>query len=175
HDQVGLVLEGTYSSPNYLSNPPGSLGLFDGTVKSMEDIPFMLVLPKQATQKVLMFQHGIDSDRSAMLLVANDYAAHGYATFGIDELWHGSRQPGAVDQKNNLSGAPVPDGIGDPAGLAVANFFDFTGDNMQGIAALDPRIMRDNFRQAAADLMQAVRLVRSGDWSEAGITLDGQI
>jgi dienelactone hydrolase len=175
HDHVALVIQGTFSSPNYLSNPPGSLGLFDGTVKSMEDIPFMLVLPSAMTANVpvVIFQHGIGGDRSAMLTVANDYAARGYATFGIDELWHGSRQPGAVDENNNLTGAPGPDGIGDPGGLAVANFFDFTGDNAQGIAALDPRIMRDNFRQAAADLMQSVRLAKSGDWSEAGVTLDG--
>jgi hypothetical protein len=108
-----------------------------------------------------------------MLLVANDYAAKGYATFGIDELWHGSRAPGAADMVNNISGAPIPDGIGDPGGLAITNFFDIAGDASQGIAALDPRIMRDNFRQAAIDLMQAVRVAKAGDWSEAGITLDG--
>jgi hypothetical protein len=174
HDQVAEVLEGTYSSPNYLSNPPGSLGLFDGTVKSVEEVPWLLVLPRQATEKVpvVIFQHGIASDRSAILLVANDYAAHGYATFGIDELWHGSRQPGASDDNNNLTGQPGPDGIGDRGGLAITNFFDVAGDPSQGIAALDMRVIRDNLRQAAIDLMQMIRVAKSGDWSEAGVTLD---
>jgi dienelactone hydrolase len=176
HDQIGVAYEGTFSSPNYLSNPPGSLGLFSDppVKKSTDDIPFLLVMPKGRTSApVIIFQHGIGSDRSAILLVANDYAARGYAIFGIDELWHGSRQPGAVDKVNNISGAQIPDGIGDSGGGAINNFFDVVGDASQNIAALDPRVMRDNFRQASIDLMQAVRVAKSGDWSDAGVTLDG--
>jgi hypothetical protein len=176
HDQVGVIYEGTFSSPNYLSNPPGSLGLFtDPPAKKSDDaIPFLLAMPKGKTSApVIIFQHGIEGDRSDILLVANDYAARGYATFGIDELWHGSRQPNAVDLVNNISGAPIPDGIGDSGGGSIMSFFDVVGDSSAGIAALDPRVIRDNFRQAAIDLMQAVRVTKSGDWSEAGVTLDG--
>jgi hypothetical protein len=182
HDHVGLVVEGTYASPYYLSETPGGAGTFDAaaTVKSVDSVPFMLILPKDAAAPVpvAIFQHGINGDRSTMLLVADDYAARGYATFGIDIPWHGSRQPGAVDDVNNLTGAPGPDGIGDPrtrlSELPVANFFDLFGDPADGIAALDARAMRDNFRQATIDLMQAVRLARAGDWSAVpGASLDG--
>jgi hypothetical protein len=116
---------------------------------------------------VAIFQHGIDGDRSTMLLVAESYTTRGYAVLGIDAPFHGSRQPGAVDLVNNLSELPIPDGIGDPNGASVpvATFFDFTGDPSLGIAPLDPRVMRDNLRQATVDLMQTVRLVTSGDWS----------
>ena len=45
------------------------------------------------------------------------------------------------------------------------DLFDFYGDGSLGIAAVDPRVMRDNLRQATVDLMQTVRLATSGDWS----------
>ena len=178
HGHVGLVVEGTYASPNYLSATPGKLGLFDNgpTVKSVDAVPFLLILPKDAAGPVpvAIFQHGINGDRSTMLLVADDYAARGYATFGIDIPWHGSRAPGAVDRVYNVGGAPGADGLGDPRGFPVANFFDFNGDPSVGVAALDARVMRDNFRQATVELMQAVRLAREGDWSAAaGVSLDG--
>jgi dienelactone hydrolase len=178
HDHVARVVQGTYPSPNYLSATPGQFGLFDAgpTVKSIDDVPFMLILPTGTTGPVpvAIFQHGINGDRSTMLLVADDYAARGYATFGIDIPWHGSRAKGAVDELTNLSGAPGPDGIGDLKGRPVAAFFDFNGDPAAGIAALDPRVMRDNFRQATVDLMQAARLAAGGDWSEVPeLALDG--
>jgi dienelactone hydrolase len=177
HDHVARVVEGTFPSPDYLSAVPGQPGLFDDVPapKSVGAVPFMLVLPKDtaAPPPVAIFQHGIDGDRSTMLLVADDYAARGYALLGIDAPFHGSRQAGAVDDVNNLSGMPIPDGIGDPNGLPVAAFFDFSGDPQRGIAPVDPRVMRDNLRQATVDLMQTVRLVTAGDWSAiSGVTLD---
>jgi dienelactone hydrolase len=188
HDAVSSVVEGSFDGPHYLSATPGQLGIFDAgmTVKATDHIPFLLVLPMRSAGlggvPVVIFQHGIDNDRSAVLEVANDYAARGYATLGIDELWHGSRYPGAVDKVFNLSGAAGSDGIGDPvAAGAVRWFFDFEGDSARGIQPVDPRYIRDNFRQAAIDLMQEVRLARAGDWSEVaqadaslnGLTIDG--
>jgi hypothetical protein len=176
HQHIGLVVEGTFASPNYLSATPGQMGMFDDgmTVKSIDAVPFMLILPKgePARPPMAIFQHGIDGDRSTMLLVADDYTARGYALLGIDAPFHGSRQAGAVDLVNNLSGAKIPDGIGDPGGFAVATFFDFFGDASLGIAAVDPRVMRDNLRQATVDLMATVRLAYAGDWSRVlGVTL----
>ncbi|MDB4970039.1 MAG: Lipase-like protein [Myxococcales bacterium] len=191
HDSVAAVVEGTFDSPNYLSATPETLGLFDSgpSVKSTDHIPFILVLPiraNYAATPIVIFQHGINGDRSAVLTVANSYAARGYATLGIDELWHGSRLPGNVDEKMNLSGDPGSDGIGDPtAAGAVQYFFDFAGDSNNGVLAVDPRYIRDNFRQASVDLMQTVRMAKGGDWSDvvtqssaampelAALTLDG--
>ena len=181
HDHVGLVVEGTFASPDYLSATPGQMGTFDDsmTVKSVDAVPFMLILPQgapaPASPPVAIFQHGIDGDRSTMLLVADDYTARGYAVLGIDAPFHGSRQPGAVDLVNNIGGAKIPDGIGDPGSLPpVATFFDFLGDTSLGIASVDPRVMRDNLRQATVDLMQTVRLATTGDWSLVpGVALGG--
>jgi hypothetical protein len=180
HGHVGLVVEGTFGSPNYLAATPATFGLFDAgpTIKSVEDIPFMLILPQAPAAgvavPVAIYQHGLNGDRSTMLQVADDFAARGYAILGIDALWHGSRQPGAVDVVYNAGGAPGSDGIGDPKGIPVASFFDFSGDPATGVAPLDARIIRDNFRQATIDLIQTVRLAQIGDWSEvAGVSLDG--
>jgi hypothetical protein len=171
HDRVALVVEGTYDVPHYLSPTPGTLGLFDPgmPVKAIDHVPYILVLPTSPAAgdytnvPVAIFQHGIGKDRSQLLEVANSYAAHGYALLGIDELWHGSRSPGNVDQVFNLSGAPGPDGIGDPGGSAVPFFFDFNGDAPNHVLPVDPRYIRDNFKQAAIDLMQEVRVARRAD------------
>src|SRR5262249_53412914 len=151
----------------------------DLKVKAVEEIPFILTLPARAdytNTPVLIFEHGINADRSQLLTVANDYARRGYATLGIDELWHGSRAPGAVDMVNNIPGDPFPDGIGD-RGNAISYFFDFNGDSSSGILSIDSRYVRDNFKQAAVDLMQLVRLVLHGDVSAlrsaaSGLTFD---
>ena len=191
HDNIAAVVVGHFDSPHYLSPTPGVLGLFDAamTVKATDHIPYILTVPVRgayASTPLVIFQHGINGDRSAALLVANSYAARGYATLGIDELWHGSRTPGSVDNVYNLSGAPGHDGIGDSTGAgAVTYFFDFSGDSSQGVLPVDPRYIRDNFRQAVVDLMQEVRLARGGDFSAvtaalttalpalAGLSFDG--
>ncbi|MCU1280337.1 MAG: Lipase-like protein, partial [bacterium] len=177
HTSVAAVVVGHFDSPHYLASTPGTLGLFDDamTVKATDHIPYILVLPirsSYASTPLIIFQHGINGDRSAALLVANSYAARGYATLGIDELWHGSRLPGNVDDKFNLSGQPGHDGIGDlTASGAVQYFFDFSGDANAGVLAVDPRYIRDNFRQATIDLMQEVRLARGGDLSAVAAAL----
>lgn len=191
HDAVGHVLHGTIATPHYLNATPGKLGAiqFDGDGKPMklavDSIPFTLVLPKRqsyANTPLAMFQHGINNDRHAAFAVANDFARAGYATLATDTLWHGSRLPGNPDLVNNTTGAATPDGIGDPSAAgAMIIFFDFNGDHSQAIGGLDARIIRDNFRQALLDLLQAVRFAVAGDASAlaaadpalADLTLDG--
>lgn len=191
HNNIAAVVEGTYDSPHYLTAAPDALGLFDDnmTIKATEKIPFILALPVRgsyANTPLVIFQHGINADRTAVIYVANSFAARGYATLGIDELFHGSRLPGSVDKIYNILGVAGPngegDGIGDPvAAGAVQYFFDFAGDANSGVLAVDPAYIRDNFRQAAIDLMQEVRLARGGDFSDViahlpmlpGLTLDG--
>jgi hypothetical protein len=191
HGGVAFVVEGTFDVPHYLSATPGLLGLFDDamTVRSVDHVPFLLTLPtvtagaSYAGTPLLIFQHGINDDRKAVLEVSTSFASAGYAVLGIDELWHGSRLPANVDRVVNLSPqVATPDGIGDPApASAVQWFFDINGDRAHGVEPLDPRYMRDNLRQAVIDLMQEVRLARGGDFSEvaaqdpalASLTLDG--
>jgi hypothetical protein len=188
HDSVAFVIEGTYDVPHYLSAVIGTLGTFDDDlkVKAIDHVPFLLALPvaaSYASTPIVIFQHGINDDRKSVLEVCNSFTAQGFAVIGIDELWHGSRLPMNTDNEVNLSpSVKQPDGIGDsqPAG-AMQWFFDLRGDSAHNVGALDPRYMRDNFRQAVIDLMQEVRLAEGGDFSEVvavdpslgGLTMDG--
>jgi hypothetical protein len=187
HDVIAAVVVGHFDSAHYLSATPGTLGLFDDamSVKAIDHIPYILTVPTRASYEntpIIIFQHGINSDRSAVLTIANSFAQRGYATLGIDELWHGSRLPGSVDEVYNRGGKPGHDGIGDPtASGAVQWFFDFAGDANNGVLPVDPQYIRDNFRQAVIDLMQEVRLARGGDFSDVvaalpsltGLSFDG--
>ena len=78
------------------------------TVRATDHIPYLLVVPIRSVYSstpLVIFQHGINGDRSAALLVANSYAARGYATLGIDELWHGSAKPWESLRERELAGA----------------------------------------------------------------------
>jgi len=175
HDQLGAVVLGTFDAPSFLAEKPPQLGRveLDGAgrprVKGTEAIPFMLTLPKRPAAgfgrtPVLIFQHGLNAGRSQVVTVANDYARAGYATIGIDALWHADRGKVVKDEKHEFTGAPGGDGLadGDAFGASVS-IFDFDGDPARGVGSLDARYVRDNFRQAIVDLAELVRFLQRGD------------
>lgn len=190
HDAIGAIVLGTFEAPYYLSGAHDQLGLIrygsDGAARQngTVQIPFLLALPRNVDRKVplLIYQHGLNSGRIQVAVVANDYARAGYATIGVDALWHGERTPGHVDTKHNLTGASGADGVADldPSG-AMVRFFVISGDSAAGVGALDGRYIQDNFRQAVVELGQLVRLVKDGDLSAvaaadaslAKLSLDG--
>jgi len=173
HADIGYVVFGTFDSPNYQSDTPSLLGHFayDGAgepmAKGTDAVPFVLVLP-QATDytntPVVVFQHGINGNRTQVLHVANTLAAHGFATIGIDIPFHGDRFPDAKDGFHNFTGAPGADGFADDSGPSAALFFfDLIGD--ERVDWIDPRAMAASFQQAAIDMMALAHLVGDGDWS----------
>lgn len=179
HDALDRAVLGTFDAPSFLSASPPGLGTvaIDAAgaprVKGSERIPFLLTLPSRpasgwpaAGVPVLVFQHGLNASRAQVAAVANTYARAGFATIGIDALGHGDRGVRAKDERHDFTGAPTPDGLadGDPFG-ASATLFDFEGDASQGVGAFDPRVVRDNFRQAIVDLTVLVRLLTQGDLS----------
>jgi hypothetical protein len=192
HDQLGAVVLGTFDAPSFLSVTPPQLGRveLDGAgapiVKGTEPIPFMLTLPKKpaagwARIPVLIFQHGLNAGRSQVATVANDYARAGYATIGIDALWHANRGKVVKDAVHNFGGAPGPDGLADADDFgASVSMFGFDGDPARGVGPLDGRYVRDNFRQAMVDIAELVRFLQKGDLSAiaaadpslAGLVLD---
>jgi hypothetical protein len=174
HDAIGAVVDGTFESPYYLGESTDRLGriAFDESgmpiVRATSQVPFLLVVPREraARTPVLMFQHGMNATRAQALAVANDYARAGFATLATDTLWHGNRMPGWTDRKSEVTGAAGADGFADGGGLTPMQwFFDLGGMAEMGVDPLDGRIVRDNFRQAALDLMQSVRLVQKGGLS----------
>lgn len=193
HDQLEAVILGTFDAPSFLSATPPQLGRveLDGSgapiVKGTEAIPFMLTLPKRPATgfgklPVIIFQHGLNAGRTQVVTCANDYARAGYATIGIDALWHGGRAKIAKDTIHNFTGAAGPDGLADNDDFGASiQIFDFDGDPARGIGSLDGRYVRDNFRQAIVDLAELARFVQTGDHaaiaaahpSFAGVSFDG--
>lgn len=177
HDQIDTIVLGTFDAASFLTNAPPKLGRIeiDGTgtpkVKGSEAIPYLLTLPKKpaagwGTVPLLVFQHGLNSSRIQVLTCANDYARAGFATIGIDALWHGDRAANPKDQMNTLLRSGAPDGLADADDFgASVSLFDFGGDEAQGIGPFDSRYVRDNWRQAIIDLVSLGRFLRHGDHS----------
>lgn len=174
HGAMAFVILGHMTGPRFLPAPndPAAAQLaLDGTLEKTGtlNIPWLLVIPKAASYanlRVVHFQHGLGSNRSNVLAVANEHAKRGFATFGIDTIFHGDRMTNPEDNKINATRAEGQDGIADLAGEeATINLFAVNGDTGNTLVTADPRLMRDNFRQASIDVMQAVRFEQSGDWS----------
>jgi pimeloyl-ACP methyl ester carboxylesterase len=136
---------------------------------SDQTVPLLLTLPNAnsghqkpvAGWPVVIFGHGLGSNRGNLLAAADAFAAAGYAVIGIDTPLHGisptdpllaplyvENTPWApvanertfdVDYVDNATGAPGPDGS-----------VDASGTHMFNLASL--LTSRDNFRQAQADL-----------------------
>lgn len=171
HGHVGLVVHGTIQLASFLNAAPGLAGFVasDATgkplVKGTHAVKFTLILPAQASWAnlpVVLYEHGVNRARSDMLVQADLVNARGMALLATDILYHGDRDTMAVDDKNDLTGALVPDGFGDVGGLLPAvRFFQLLPSG--GVPAYHPRAMRDNLRQAAIDLCSLVAFVRDGD------------
>ena len=128
-------------------------------------IPVLMTVPSAASGHtrpadgwpVVIFQHGITANRTALLAIADALAAAGFAAIAIDLPLHGITDPSSplgqlfydagfertfdVDLIDNASGAPGPDGLIDPSGAHVIN--------LQSLLTT-----RGNFWQAVMDLFQ---------------------
>lgn len=133
------------------------------------DIPLFVTVPNTTTKPlngwpVVIFQHGLQSNRTTATNIAAAYAQVGFAVAAIDAPLHGL-PPGHpfyqagrertfnIDALNNTNGALAPDGVPDPSGTWFLNIQSFLTS-------------RDNFRQAELDLVQLAR-------SLPGLDLDG--
>lgn len=177
HDAIDTVILGSFEAPSFLSETPPKLGRVEldaagaPRVKATQTITFMLTLPKKASggfanTPVIIFQHGLNAGRTQVATPANDYAREGFATIGIDALWHGDRAESPEDKIHNYSGKSGADGLADGSAIGASlSLFDFNGDPAQGIGPFDGRVVRDNLRQAIVDLTELVRFLKLGDVS----------
>ncbi|PLX80892.1 MAG: lipase [Desulfuromonas sp.] len=126
-------------------------------VKSTETVSLLISVPNAGSGqtkpeggwKVAIFQHGVTSDRTAMLALADTMAAAGFALVAMDmplhglppesPLYSGIERTFDLDLVNNTTGAPGPDGV-----------IDSSGKHFINLASL--LTSRDNIRQAVADL-----------------------
>ena len=144
----------------------GNLTRFNTTpiATSVQTVPVLMTVPNAGSGNtvpvdgwpVAIFVHGVTSDRSAMLGLADAMAQAGFAMIAIDQPMHGltdttnpfhaDNTPFAetertfnIDLVNNENGAAGPDGIADSSGR---HFY-----SPQYLLAT-----RDNLRQSVADL-----------------------
>jgi pimeloyl-ACP methyl ester carboxylesterase len=140
-------------------------------------IPLLITTPvaTSAPWPVVIFQHGITSDRTAMLGIADAMAQVGYAVVAIDMPMHGVNSSSPFYQMGNertfdldlvtqdSSGnitAAVPDGVTDSSGSHFINPTNLLN-------------MRDNVRQAVADLFVLTAAIPSIDVDGGGADFDG--
>ncbi len=173
HRRIGWLVQGSMSSPWLLSDDPQVHGRFrrDGEgrliVERDVEVPFTLTIPAGEVERLrlVIYQHGLGSERSTVMGIADALAGAGFAVLAIDIPFHGSRATGAGDVNHNYGPTPGPDGFGDRTGQEIQ--LDFLGvvDEAGELPGFHPAYPRDIFRQSVVDLMTSVHAVREGDWS----------
>jgi len=134
-------------------------------VNSVETVPLLVSLPSNVAcpkpYPVMIFQHGITSNRTAMLGIADTMAKICTAVVSMDMPLHGltadnggiffvgyngdnagglRERTFGVDLLDNATGAPIPDGVIDTSGSHTINLRNL-------------RASRDNLRQSIFDLL----------------------
>jgi len=139
-------------------------------VVDVPSIPFTVVIPAGTAPAggwpVIIQQHGLGAQRDTVVGFAEQDAARGFASIGIDAAQHGYRlfdcgpgAPCAQDTRNNVGGTAVPDGFVD--GTFVGFDVGFLATNLGFFQAFHNFVgVRDNFRQTYADLLSLVRLIQ---------------
>ena len=160
----GLGLDPTSTNLTFANPVP--------VAQSTQTIPFILTVPNAASQRtkpssgwpIVIFQHGITSDRTAALGIAGTMASQGFAVISIDLPLHGlpRSNPGSIENTpfgaianertfevdfiNNSTGAAGPDAVTDPSGAHFINLSSLLTS-------------RDNLRQAVSDLFVLTRYI----------------
>ncbi|MEN0067416.1 MAG: hypothetical protein AAGA48_35120 [Myxococcota bacterium] len=115
-DGIAEVIEGTLLTPYHLD--PVTRRWRDEPV--MESLPFMATVPEGVSPNesvpVVMFGHGVTTDRRWLLTVAGPLARRGFAAVAIDLPFHGLRTV-CVDRSLVAVPNPFPDVLRDVTGL----------------------------------------------------------
>ncbi|MDA3904287.1 MAG: hypothetical protein PF441_12675 [Desulfuromusa sp.] len=145
---------------------------------SDETIPLLVSVPTtgSAPWPVVIFQHGITSNRTSMLAAADSLAAVGFAVVAIDLPLHGLDSSSPLyaeglertfdlDLVNNTTGAAL-----DFAGGETPDGSDSSGTHFINLSSL--LTSRDNVRQAVADLFALTDALTTMDFDGGGADFD---
>ena len=143
-----------------------------------ESIPLLVSIPNELSEfskpvqgwPTVIFQHGITSDRTALLAAADTLAAAGFAAVAIDLPLHGLAPSSQLyveglertfdlDLVDNTTGAQGPDGVADSSGTHFINLSSLL-------------TTRDNVRQAVADLFALKAALETMDYNGGGADFD---
>jgi hypothetical protein len=177
HSHIGTLVDGTFEAPYLLSEQRFVHGPWQRdsagalVVRRMDTVWFTVALPEGDTTNlpVVVFQHGIGSNRGAMFAVADALCAQGFAVAAIDIPWHGMRADGAsVDTRHAFGSATGPDLYGDVGGTAVYVGFVGVVDAAGPYVPFHASYPRDALRQSALDISALVNALDTADWSAVG-------
>ncbi|MCP3169019.1 hypothetical protein [Myxococcus qinghaiensis] len=112
HTHVGKALVGAFLSPNLLDDTNGALNPARPT--RLDHVPFWLFVPASAPPaggyKVVVFGHGLGSNRTSVLPIVNRLNEAGYAVAAMDTVLHGERTSCAgITAASGLGGITTPD------------------------------------------------------------------
>ncbi len=186
---VGTVYQGTIESPVFLDRITRGWRTDGGY--EIQNIGFTMTVPKNVDPEtelpVVIFGHGLMTERRFVLAVADQLAARGYAAVAIDLPYHGERtycwNGGPISIPDPTTGELTD--IADPcqAGYTCAEDGRCVDAANQGNAlAVFPGVgmyaatgaafieieqianTNDHFRQSLIDLAALSRSLQSGDW-----------
>ena len=176
HSHIGTLIDGTFQAPNFVGPTPFSHGPFrhDASgalmVQSMNTVWMTLALPAGAVSNVpvVVYQHGLGDDRSAVFAVADALCEQGFAVAAIDIPFHGMRAQGGTDVHHAFGPTAGPDLYGDLGGMSVYISFVGVADSTGPYVPFHPTYPRDTLRQGALDIMALVNALDRSDWSGVG-------
>jgi pimeloyl-ACP methyl ester carboxylesterase len=186
---VGPVYHGTIETPNFLDVTKRSWRGDGG--HRIEDVKFTMTVPKGTSTTpvpVVIFGHGLVTERRFVLAVGDALAAKGYAVISIDFPFHGERtycakggplsvvdptdgsltslEPCQAGTTCNDEGRCV-DANGNGNKLAtfpLINMYVASGAKFLEIEHIANT--KDHFQQALVDLGSLDRVLRNGNWQQ---------
>ncbi|MEO8549647.1 MAG: Ig-like domain-containing protein [Kofleriaceae bacterium] len=184
---VGDVYNGTIESPVYLD--PVTRGWRGDGGHSVDNIKFTMTVPKNkpaGAMPVVIFGHGLITERRFVLAIGDALAAKGYAVISIDFPYHGDRtycaKGGPISVVNPLDGSlasldPCSSGStcndlgkcvdANGNGNHLATFGVISTPIASGAVFLEIDHIassKDHFQQALVDLGALDRSLRKGAW-----------
>jgi hypothetical protein len=179
---VDRIVFGQFDSPQWQTADKfiPAIGTRTGvlTVQSTSTLQFNLFVPggerPSGGWPVAIFGHGFtDSKQGAPFAVASTLAFNGIASISINVVGHGGGAGGTltiIPADEEALPLIIPDG-----GRGIDQDGDGTIGLTEGVNAVPPRQIiasRDGLRQTVADLMQLVRVIKSGIDVDADETAD---
>ncbi|MFN7130850.1 MAG: hypothetical protein ACK4N5_02130 [Myxococcales bacterium] len=174
---VARVITGKMTTLDFLE--PTTRAFRDNGAGVPTAIHFVLTLPKNLktgdTPKVVVFGHGLMTERRLGLFVADRLAESGFATMAIDLPLHGERTACLQDSHCASGHKCAVDGVcmngtkrGElarpPNGIPGMGPATPTASGQAFVDVANLFGARDHFRQAIVDLSAQTRLIRGMDW-----------
>ncbi|MDB4956150.1 MAG: Lipase-like protein [Myxococcales bacterium] len=184
---VGAVYHGTIKTPSFLDHKTRAFRRDGGN--ELIDVKFTLTVPKNPKPgpiPVVIFGHGLVTERRFVLAVGDSLAAKGYAAVSIDFPYHGDRSycatGGPISLVDPLNGSlvslnPCASGTtcndegrcvdGNGNGNKLATFGVISTPVASGAVFLEIDHIansKDHFGQALIDLGSLDRSLRTGNW-----------